>query len=315
MIGIFSFVQLLANLISPFLGSFITKQLGWHWIFFGTFGILLVALIFVILGKQASQVSQRVRWTEIDILGGLSFGIFCVLAVRFSDVISNQGRVDLSGFLFFIDVVIAGIFLVWNESRHKDPVIKVAFFRSKVLRRSIVSSLIAGSIMYGLVTILPLCSVILNQQGFQINDSQVLMVFMLATTIGVLVASRLITKLSTNFPKILWGLSVVGAILLYYAISISNIVLYNVATGILGLLLGGITATLLINSQNAVNNEDRTVLSGIVQLGRYLGGAIGVTILTGILPEVSQMIGAAQFLGAFGLLVVMYIVGVVNELI
>lgn len=33
MIGLFSFVQLLANLVSPILGSTITRQLGWHWIF------------------------------------------------------------------------------------------------------------------------------------------------------------------------------------------------------------------------------------------------------------------------------------------
>jgi hypothetical protein len=48
---------------------------------------------------------------------------------------------------------------------------------------------------------------------------------------------------------------------------------------------------------------------------RYLGAAIGATILTGTLPEMSQISGAVQFLGAFGLLVGMYILGLVNELI
>jgi hypothetical protein len=102
---------------------------------------------------------------------------------------------------------------------------------------------------------------------------------------------------------------------MYFAISASNFILFEIITGFLGLTLGGISATLLINSQNAVSNEDRTVLSGLVQLGRYLGAAVGVTILTGILPEVSQISEAVQFLGAFGLLVVIYIVGLINELI
>jgi hypothetical protein len=39
-----------------------------------------------------------------------------------------------------------------------------------------------------------------------------------------------------------------------------------------------------------------------------------VTILTGILPEISQISAAAQFLGAFSLLVGIYILGLVNEL-
>ena len=315
MIGAFSFVQLLANLLSPFLGSFITKQLGWHWIFFITFGVILGALLLVATGKGAAQSSRPVRWSEIDIVGGLVFGVFCVLVVSFSDAVSKQGQLELTGVLLLLGAISTALILAWNEYHHRDPVIKVAFFRTKILRRSIISSLIAGGIMYGLVTLLPLCSAILKQQGFNSDGSQILLVFMLGITIGLLIASRLITKLSATFPRILWGMSVVGAGLMYSAISMSNFVMFNIVTGFLGLSLGGIMATLLINSQNAVSSEDRTVLSGLVQLGRYLGAAVGVTILTGMLPEVSQISGAAQFLGAFGLLVVMYALGLVSELI
>ncbi len=102
---------------------------------------------------------------------------------------------------------------------------------------------------------------------------------------------------------------------MYYAISISNFILFYTVTGFLGLGLGLILATLLINSQNAVSSEDRTVLSGLVQLGRYLGASIGVTLLTGMLPDVSQLTSAAQFMGAFGLLVCMYVLGLINELL
>jgi hypothetical protein len=138
---------------------------------------------------------------------------------------------------------------------------------------------------------------------------------MIGTTLGLIVTSRFINQLNALFPKIIWGLSLLGAGVLYYAIGARFFMLFNIITGMLGLCLGGIMATLLINSQNAVSSEDRTVLSGLVQLGRYLGAAIGVTILTGILPEVSQISGAVQFLRAFGLLVGMYILGLVNELI
>jgi hypothetical protein len=59
--------------------------------------------------------------------------------------------------------------------------------------------------------------------------------------------------------------------------------------------------------------EDRTVLSGLVQLGCYLGASVGVTILNGILSEVSQISSAVQFLGVFGLLIAIYGVGLANE--
>jgi hypothetical protein len=136
---------------------------------------------------------------------------------------------------------------------------------------------------------------------------------MIGATLGMIITSRFTSKLRASFPKYVWGFSVLGAGLLYYVTSISNFVMFNIITGLLGLSLGGIMATLLINSQNAVNSADRTVLSGLVQLGRYLGASIGVTILTGILPDVSQINAAAQFLGAFGLLVGMYALGLLNE--
>jgi MFS family permease len=314
MIGMFSFVQLLANLISPILGSIITKQLGWHWIFFFTLGMVLTALLLVALDKSASQQSHRpVSWVNIDLLGGLMFGLFCVFLVSFSDSVSNLGQPNLSGILLLIGAVVTGLILAWNESRHKAPIIKLAFFQTKVLRQSIFSSLIAGGIMYGLITLLPLCNAILNQQGFDIGDSQVLMIFMIGTTLGLLITSSFITKLSSAFPTILWGISILGAGGIYFAISANNFILFEIITGFLGLTLGGISATLLINSQNAVSNEDRTVLSGLVQLGRYLGAAVGVTILTGILPEISQLSSGTQFLGAFGLLVGMYVLGLVNQ--
>ena len=315
MIGIFGFVQILAILLSPFLGSFITKQLGWHWIFYITLGAILVAMVLVASGRQPSQSNQRVRWSEIDLVGGLVFGIFCVLVVSFSDAVSNQGKLELSGLLLLIGAIITFLILLWNETHHKDPVIKVTFFQTKILRRSIFSSIIAGGIMYGLVTLLPLCGVSLNNQGVYINESRILLLFLMGITIGLLVFSRLVAKLNPAFPKVLWALSFIGAGLMYHSISAGNFVLFYIVTGFLGLCLGGIMATLLINSQNAVSSEDRTVLSGLVQLGRYLGAAVGVTILTGMLPEVSQISGAAQFLGAFGLLVGMYVLGLVNEII
>jgi MFS family permease len=314
MIGMFSFVQLLANLISPILGSIITKQLGWHWIFFFTLGMVLTALLLVALDKTTSQQSsQPVSWLNLDVLGGLMFGLFCVFLVSFSDSVSNLGQLNLSGILFLVGAIITGLILAWNELRHKDPIIKLAFFQTKILRQSIFSSLIAGGIMYGLITLLPLSNAILKQQGFDVGDSQVLMIFMIGTTLGLLITSSFITKLSSAFPKILWGISILGAGGMYFAISSSNFILFQIITGFLGLTLGGISATLLINSQNAVSNEDRTVLSGLVQLGRYLGAAVGVTILTGILPEISQLSSVTQFLGAFGLLVGMYVLGLVNQ--
>jgi hypothetical protein len=100
-----------------------------------------------------------------------------------------------------------------------------------------------------------------------------------------------------------------------YSISIRNLVIFNVLNILIGLGTGGIMATFLINSQNAISSEDRTILSGLIQLGRYFGASLGVTLLAGMLPEVTRISGIGQFIGPFGLLVALCAAGLVNEIL
>ncbi|MEM5817679.1 MAG: MFS transporter, partial [Desulfitobacterium hafniense] len=81
MIGLFGLVQLLSNLLSPPLGSFITRELGWSWIFFLNLGMIAFSMLLVLLGKTVQESKSDMELKEIDILGGLLFGGFCLLAV------------------------------------------------------------------------------------------------------------------------------------------------------------------------------------------------------------------------------------------
>lgn len=316
MIGVFGFVQLLSNLLSPPLGSYITKQLGWHWLFFLTLGMVVLSILLVALDGKHQESRSSMKPSDIDIAGGLIFGGFCVLTVSFSNVVSKRGTWNIDGMLFLLAAVVSAILLLINEKRHKNPIIKVEFLKTKIIRRSIISSILAGAIMYGLVTILPLCGVILSKQGFKIDESKMLLFFMVGITVGLLTSSRLASKLrSEYFTRLLWIVMSISSIFMVYSINAGNLVVFNLLNVIIGLCTGGIMATFLINSQNAISSEDRTVLSGLIQLGRYFGASIGVTLLAGMLPEVGMISGIGQFVGAFGLLVALCTAGLLNEII
>jgi MFS family permease len=316
MIGTFGFVQLLSNLLSPPLGSFITKQMGWHWIFFLAVGMVALSIMLVALGGTHQESRSSMKPSEIDIAGGLIFGGFCVLTVSFSNIVSKQSSWGINGILFLLAAVIAAVILIINERRHKNPVIKVEFLKTKIIRSSIISAVLTGAIMYGLVTILPLCGVILNKQGFMLDESKILLLFMLGITVGLLTSSRIAVKIRTGaFTRSLWIVMSVCSVLMVCSITTGNLILFNILNAVVGLCTGGIMATFLINSQNAISSQDRTVLSGLIQLGRYFGASIGVTILTGMLPEVSTISSIGQFAGAFGLLVALSAFGLINELV
>lgn len=316
MIGVFAFVQLLANLLSPPLGSIITKQLGWYWIFFLNLGLVVLSATLVTLGGKHHENKSSMKPSEIDIAGGLIFGGFCVLTVSFSNMVSKQTNWDITGLMFLLAIIITAIVLVIIEKRHKNPVIKMDFLKSKIIRSSIISSILAGAIMYGLVTILPLYGLILSQQGYNLDESKILLLFMVGITLGLLTGSRIVGKSGfRHLPKYLWVVMLASSLLMIYSVSIGNLLVFSLLNILIGLCTGGIMATFLINSQNAISNEDRTVLSGLIQLGRYFGASIGVTLFAGMLPEVSLINELGQFMGAFGLLTSLCIIGLVNEIV
>ena len=314
MIGVFGFVQLLSNLLSPPLGSFVTKNLGWQWIFFMTVGLAASSVLLVSLTQRPKDTRSAMKLSEIDIWGGLIFGGFCILTVSFSNTLSSQNTPLAIALL--LAAIASAVWLIFHERKHKDPVIKVEFLKIKVIRRSIISSILAGAIMYGLVTILPLCGAVLNFQGFNIDESRLLLIFMISITSGLLISSRTAVKSgSVYFTGALWIAMLLSSIMMIYSIGAGMILMFNILCAVIGLCTGAIMATFLINSQNAVDSKDRTVLSGLVQLGRYFGASIGVTILTGILPEISSITAIGQFAAAFKMLAALCVVGIVNEVI
>lgn len=316
MIGIFGLVQLLSNLISPFLGKSITEQFGWHWLFFLTLIAVIVSALIVAMSGKRLESSSKAKLSEIDVIGGMLFGALCVLMVGFSNVISKEGRFSIISVLLFAGIVIDAVLLILNEKKQKMPVIKIEFFKTKIIRRSILSSVTAGAIMYGLITILPLCGAMLNSQGFNINESRILLFFMIGTTLGMVISSSFLKKLnSTVFTKTMWIVMSICSIGILYFISIRHLTLFNLLNTVVGLCVGGIMSTFMINSQNAVGSEDRTVLSGLIQLGRYMGASVGVTFFSGVLPEVNSINNVMQFSGAFGLLVVLSFLGLMNEML
>ena len=169
--------------------------------------------------------------------------------------------------------------------------------------------------MYGLVTLLPLCNVILKQNGFKADESQLLMIFMIGTTLGLIITSRLINKLNAMFPKIIWGLSLLGAGALYYKHQRQQFcaVQYRYRSA------------WAESERDHGHPADQFPKRGQQRRSNRLErprpvGALSRRGSRGddsdrILPEISQITSEMQFLGAFGLLVGMYGIGLVSELV
>lgn len=314
MIGLLGFVQLLSNLLSPPLGGLLTTHLSWRWIFYFTFILIFISITFFIFSGNRNEIKSYAKPLKIDISGAMVFGILCMLVVSFSNIVSEKGRLDNISLMIILAAGALTVLLIYIEKGHENPIIKIEFIKTNVIRSSIISALLTGAIMFGLVSTLPLCGLLLSEKGYRINESTLLLIFMIGSTTGLFVSSRLKNKLKSGvFTIVLWMAMTICSVLIIFAIRNEAMIAFYTLVICIGLSNGGIMATFLIDSQNAVSSEDRAVLSGLVQLGRYLGASIGVTILIGLLPESSDIKSVEQFTGIFIILVVLSLIGLINS--
>ncbi|HBV88652.1 MAG TPA: hypothetical protein DEF42_18890 [Desulfosporosinus sp.] len=76
MLGILAVVQILANLMGPLLGGYITDNFGWQWSFFAVLPVGILASIFVERGlSELLKPSSASDFAKIDWAGGLLLGI------------------------------------------------------------------------------------------------------------------------------------------------------------------------------------------------------------------------------------------------
>ncbi len=312
MIGYFSMVQLLSNIVSPMLGEAITKYLNWHWVFYLSIVLLGAAfLIFLIAGKREEGRHGALRLKEIDLTGGLLFGALSALIVFFFNEFRLGEAVTVPFVLCLVAIAVIAVALALVEKRAQSPIIRTDFFRETILRRAIVSAMFSGAVMYGFVNMLPILAGVIRAH-VTVSPSVVLLTFMLGITLGMVLGSRFCEK-RPGLTFALW-LGMAGAVLAVILCLRWNLYLLLLVVNFLsGAALGGIMSTVMISAQNHIKNEDRTLLSGIVQLGRYFGAAIGVALMISFIPNVNTVSSLGEFLAAFGVILGVCLLGIVNE--
>lgn len=263
MIGRLSIVQVVANVASPLLGQAITSYFSWQYAFYFSIVLLGTALLIILLGKKPRKEKVQIKFVDIDIWGSVLFGIIAASIVYFLNSYIENFQLNIVFVLLCLLIIGGSIALFFVEKRHTNPVIRLEFFINPLLRRSLISAMLSGAIMYGFVNLLPIITAV-----GQIKSSLLLLIFMLSATLGMIAGGRLWKKIN-RLSMLMWAFLVSGLGIGLASVSLQILNLMLLAILICGICVGTIMATLLIHSQNSVSSNDRTVLSGLVQLSRY----------------------------------------------
>jgi EmrB/QacA subfamily drug resistance transporter len=275
--GLFGGVFAIAMLVGPFLGGFLTDNVGWHWIFFVNLPVGLVAL--AVIWRLLPSISHPERVISIDYLGA---AIFSAGVVPILLGLTNKQTGDWTdpavGGLILLGLGLLTVF-VWVESRAKDPILHLDLFRNRTFTASVLATGMIAFGFFGGIIFIPLWfqSVLgssATESGYQILP------MMAGLMVGSIGSGQIVSR-SGRYKWLLAAAMVVaglGITLMTQLHATTSIQTLWIWLAIMGLGIGPSMAVFTIVVQNAVPFREMGVATSALTFFRQIGGSIGLAI-------------------------------------
>jgi MFS transporter, DHA2 family, multidrug resistance protein len=282
-----------APIIGPTLGGWITDDYSWHWIFFINIpvGILSLLLTFLLIFDPPYLVRKDLsKGLKIDYIG---LGLLSV-GLGFLQVVLDKGeREDWFGSDFIVwSSILAGIGLVgaliWELTR-EDPIIDFRMLKDRNFSVATFTMFMLGFVLYGSTVLLPI--LLQTLMGYTAMLSGLVLS---PGGLVTLAALPLVGRLLRNFDArwlVALGLGITGIALLkmsnfdlemdfWTAMSTWMISRFGLAFLFVPI---NVTAFYFLPKEK-INNA-----TGLINLARNIGGSVGIANVTTMLARRAQV--------------------------
>lgn len=273
--AIFGIGAILGPIVGPTLGGFLTDKLSWHWIFFVNLPVgVLAALLLVFVEEHATSDSR------FDLTG---FG-FLALAVAMLQLTLDRGQ-QLDWFAsteIWIEATLAVLFgylTVVHMSLISDPFIKPALLRDRNFLIGSAISVVHGMLVTSVMVMLaPLLQTLMRYTAMQTG------LVTMPRGFGTMAAMLLVGRLVARFdPRLLLGAGLLGSSIALLSMAHFTLDMGPETILVVGLIQGfwagfifvPLSTVLFSTLDPALRNEAASLFA----LSRYLGAAVGISIL------------------------------------
>lgn len=288
--AIFGFGVILAPIIGPVLGGWITDNYSWHWIFYINVPLGIFAALLANMFIEDPPYAQKKDNVKIDYVG---FSFLIIWLVTLQIVLDKGQNADWFNapwicWLSFVSVTSMIAFIV-SQLRSRESLIDLSVFKDGNFTWGTLLLVIVTGVLYGSIVIMPLfLQNLLRYSAFL--SGYAIMPRGLGSITAIAITGMLGQKVSDRVI-IFVGLILLGIANMIFGnsnleISIINIIIPNV---LFGLGMGACMISISSLSVQTLKNNQMTNATGIQNLFKNIGGAIGTSLVATMLSRFAQV--------------------------
>lgn len=275
--GVFTLVYGLASAAGPALGGYIAEYWCWRWVFYLNMPFGLAGAI--LLARTLKDAERRKGPISLDWPGAV---LFCAAFTSLLLLLDDLGRTGGASPRLFVGLIVslaalAG-FLLW-ERRCPSPLIPLGLFRSRMLAASAAYLAIAGALLFGAISCLPLfyeSAVGLTPAESGHAMTPLLITWTALSAVTASLALRIGFRLCALISALCFTLAYAGLSCFGPATPAAWI---SAAATLIGIGAGFCMVPLLIGVQNSTPKELMGTATSCVVFSRNFGAAIGISLM------------------------------------
>lgn len=277
---------MVAPVLGPTLGGYITEALTWRWVFFINLPVCLVALVLAFYFiEQSTRQPCKIDWLGLTLMM-LSIGAFQLFLDQGNS--KDWFESNLIQFLFLLTIVSTAAF-IYHGLKTNNNIISLTLFTD---RNFLLSSLLILGFMvclFGIMAIQPM--MLENLMGYPTEDAGLIMApRALASAFMMAVVAKTISKIN---PKLLISTGLLLNFISSHLMAsfelqtpISTMIWVGILQGC-GMGLVFVPASMLALSTLTTSQTGEG--SGLFSLARSIGSSIGISLISMVATRESQI--------------------------